>query len=86
LSFISFSTYFRSLYEFLNFLKENEKTENRSTVLGWRLAHDLATLVWPSGQITQPAHAGGVVGAHPRRDHRIPRRRGGAAAGNSLAS
>jgi hypothetical protein len=86
LSFISFSTYFRSLYEFQKFLKENEKTENRSTVLGWRLAHGLATLAWPSSQIAQLARAGGIVGAHPRHDHRIPRRQGGAAAGGSPSS
>jgi hypothetical protein len=28
-------------------------------------AHGLATPVRPNGQITRPAHAGGVVGAHP---------------------
>jgi hypothetical protein len=52
-SLIAFSMYFRNLYEFLESLKENEKPENRSTVLGPLLARGLGLLAQPNRESGQ---------------------------------
>jgi hypothetical protein len=80
LSFSLFSRNFGTLKEFPRILIQKKKLEigNYWNSNGPILAHILATLVRPSGQIARSTHIGGAVGVRPRRGHHARSWHGGA--------